>query len=146
MAPDPLISPTFPKTRNNLLFRMPSSHSSSRLLAPPMVGLPLLPHPIPNPTPMSVGGLPSNTGVRRPQTPSIESMYPATQPPSKRFRGSREDQQAREPRSSYSDTVSLQFFKICLFDRFTDSTLSSISFILLLFRYSRVIPFVKLRN
>lgn len=108
---------------NNLPLRTHSSHSSSRRpssRAPPMVGLPLPPHPIPNPTPVSGGGLPSSTGARRPRTPSIDSMYAAAQPPSKRSRGSLEDQRGREPRSSYSDTVSLRFFKIPLYDRFTD--------------------------
>ena len=108
---------------NNMPLRTHSSHSSSRRpssRAPPMVGLPLPPHPIPNPTPVSSGGLPSSTGVRRPRTPSIDSMYAAAQLPSKRSRGSLEDQRGREPRSSYSDTVSLRFLKIRLCDWFTD--------------------------
>ena len=97
---------------NNLPLRTHSSHSSSRRpssRAPPMVGLPLPPHPIPNPTSVSGGGLPSSTGARRPRTPSIDSLYAAAQPPSKRSRGSLEDQRGRELRSSYADTVSLLF-------------------------------------
>ena len=116
VPPTPFFSPSTshimaPPT--NLPLRTHSSHSSSHRTssrAPPMVGLPLPPHPIPNPSPMSGGtthGLPSSTGARRPRTPSIDSLYAAAQPPSKRSRGNLEDQRGREPRSSYSDTVSL---------------------------------------
>jgi hypothetical protein len=122
---------------SNLPLRTHSSHSSSRRpssRAPPMVGLPLPPHPIPNPTSVSGGGLPSSTGARRPRTPSIDSLYAAAQPPSKRSRGNLEDQRGREHRSSYSDAVSLRCFKIRLCDRFTDSYL--VSSIVFSFRYS----------
>ncbi|KIM42561.1 hypothetical protein M413DRAFT_119968 [Hebeloma cylindrosporum] len=96
---------------NNLPLRTHSSHSSSRRTssrAPPMVGLPLPPHPIPNP---SGGGLPPSTGARRPRTPSVDNLYAAAQPPTKRSRATLEDQRGREPRSSYSDIVSLRIFK-----------------------------------
>ena len=61
----------------------------------------LPPHPIPNPS----LNLSPNTGTRRPRTPSMNGLYNATQPPPKRSRVNTDEQQAREPRSSYSESV-----------------------------------------
>ena len=108
----PDLVPTYPRVwrhqitcRSGPILRI-LCHPSSQ--APSMVELPLLPHLIPNPTPLSGGGFLSNTDAQRPWTPSIDSMYAAVQLPSKRSRGSLEDQRGRVPRSSYSDTVSLK--------------------------------------
>ena len=91
--------------------------SSSQMMAPPNVpsrqhsrhrhsaAFPALPpHPIPNPNP----NMSPSAGTRRPRTPSLDGLYNATQPPSKRSRTNTDDQRAREPRSSYSESVRLQ--------------------------------------
>jgi len=75
--------------------RHSSRHSSSR--SGP-VAFPLPPHPNPNPSHPS--------GSRRPRTPSMDP-YGATQPPTKRSRTNADDQRGREPRTSYSESVSL---------------------------------------
>lgn len=78
--------------------RHSSRHSSSRS-APGLFPLP--PHPNPNPS----GAYSSST--RRPRTPSVDA-YAAGQPPTKRSRGNADDQRGREPRTSYSESVSLK--------------------------------------
>lgn len=104
-----------------------SAYSSSQIMAPP--SLPsrqpsrhqqssrqfpsLPPHPVPNPNP----NLSPSAGTRRPRTPSLDGMYNAAQPPSKRSRANTDDQRAREPRPSYSESVCFHSLAIFLLDR-----------------------------
>lgn len=80
----------------NVPSRQHSRHQQSSRAFPA-----LPPHPIPNPSP----NLSPNTGTRRPRTPSMDGLYNATQPPPKRSRANTDEQRAREPRSSYSESV-----------------------------------------
>ncbi|KAF8972018.1 hypothetical protein BDZ97DRAFT_1008045 [Flammula alnicola] len=81
---------------------VPSRHHSRRTSSrAPTVAFPLPPHPNPNPP---LTNQPPSTGTRRPRTPSIDGLYSAAQPPSKRSRASADDQRGREPRPSYSES------------------------------------------
>ena len=103
----------------------PSTYSSAQVMAPPNVpsrqnprrhpaAFPSLPpHPNPNANP----NLSPSAGTRRPRTPSMDGLYSAAQPPSKRSRSNTDDQRAREPRPSYSESVCLHFLPIYLNDQ-----------------------------
>ena len=92
---------TYSSTQVMALPNIPSQRNPRRHLAAFSF---LPPHPIPNANP----NLSLSTGTRRPRTPSMDGLYSAAQPPSKRLRSDTDDQRAREPRSSYSGSVCLQ--------------------------------------
>ncbi|PPQ90587.1 hypothetical protein CVT25_006107 [Psilocybe cyanescens] len=78
----------------NSASRQHSRHMSSRATVAFPLALP--PHPNPNPTPTQ--------SARRPRTPSMDSMYNASQPPPKRSRAGLDDQRGRPPPTSYSES------------------------------------------
>ena len=121
----PLLPPHIGSAGGSLSTYPPSS--SSQVMAPPNVpsrqhsrhqqssrAFPSLPpHPIPNLSP----NLSPNAGTRRPRTPSMDGLYNSAQPPPKRSRANTDEQRAREPRSSYSESVCVHRLVICLIDR-----------------------------
>ena len=98
-------SRTYPPSSSSQIMASPNAPSQQHSRRRHSAAFPaLLPHPIPNPNPT----LSPSAGTRRPRTPSLDGLYNATQPPSKRSRANNDDQRAREPRPSYSESVRLQ--------------------------------------
>lgn len=98
-SPQVMAPPTVPS-------RQHSRHQQSSRAFPA-----LPPHPIPNPDHLS-----PSASTRRPRTPSMDGLYNAAQPPLKRSRANTDEQRAREPRSSYSESVCLHFLVIYVVD------------------------------